>query len=182
MLLAGACSAEESTTPTVELSTTSTPITTQPTTTEPSTTEAPTSTEDPRIAEVEAAVVAARQTQVALLKDPARSIDELGSVLSDPALSSASADLEMTRAEGQVVDGEFIQKPIDTQILTNDSALHVECGLDALASTAADGAALVEPDQVAYLRRYSLQRSDDGRWTVSLVQFEGSERQQCELS
>ena len=180
IVLVGACSAEESTTPTVELSSTSTPITTEPTTTEPPTTEAPTTTEDPRIAEVEAFMDTYHGVQVLLLTDVSADVGLATTVLTGEALDSATETTLRIRADGLTIAGDFSAR-VDEVTFVDDAAIVLECGLDGLASTDATGELVTPADQTAYLREYELVRSSDGTWRVGRVTFPGAAREPCEF-
>ncbi len=141
VLGATACSEDSAApTPTVELAPTSNPITTEAstTTTAPPSTEAPTTTEDPRIAEIEAAVAAARDLQVLVLTDPSIPVERLEEVVTGRALESMTTNTRMIRAEGRTVRGSFDRAPLETRVLDENHATHLECGLDALASYSLD--------------------------------------------
>lgn len=177
-LVMAACSSEpESTAPTVELSTTT--VTTLPPTTV--TTEAPAATVDPRIAEVEAAVAAFRETQVRVLTDPDASVELMSEVASGDVLESNLALIAGSRSEARVITGSFPFTPIETQFVSGELATHLQCGRDQLASTSADGELIIPADEVAFLRLYSLTFDDPIGWIVYDIAFPGTEKSQCEL-
>lgn len=177
-LAMASCSSDpESTAPTVELSTTT--VTTLPPTTV--TTEAPTTTVDPRIAEVEAAVVEFRGAQELALTDPTVSVETLSEVASGELLDSNVRLLDGSRAEGRVISGSFSFRPIETVIVSGGLATHLQCGHDQLISTSADGEILIPADDTPLLREYTIELDEAGGWKVSDVAFPGSEKSQCDL-
>jgi hypothetical protein len=182
-VMTGCTGGDASTTPTVRLAPTSTPITTEPTTGEPTGSETVAGdsgpTTDPQIAEIEAAVAAARDVQVEVLTDPSMPVDRMEEVATGRALAATVENTLKSRAEGRTFVGHFVRRPIETTI-TGSTAIHLECGVDALAAFSANGELLVPADEAAVLRRYDLLLID-GDWVVELVGFEGSEKQSCVL-
>lgn len=186
-VMTGCTGGDASTTPTIRLAPTSTPITTEPTVEGtpdgPTGSEAvagdPVPTADPRIAEIEAAVAAARDVQVEVLTDPSMPVDRMEEVATGRALAATVENTLKSRAEGRTFVGHFVRRPIETTI-TGTTAIHLECGVDALAAFSANGELLVPADEAPVLRRYDLLLID-GHWVVELVSFEGSEKQSCVL-
>lgn len=171
--------------PTMQLAPTSTPITTEPPITEPPTSEVSatngaTTTEDPRVAEVEAAVKASRDVQVEVLTNPDEPVARMEDVATGQALEATVRNTLSTRAEGREVVGTFTGIPIRTEITSDTTATHLQCGLDALATYSAEGELLVPADRTAFVLRYDLERGAAGTWKVGRISFEGSEEEACE--
>ena len=180
VIAAGCSGGSESTTPTIELSSTSTPITTVPVT-EPTTTEAPTTTIDPRIAEVEAAVVAFRETQVEVLTNPEAPLELLNEVASGELLDAAIENAAMARAEGRTFDGDYERLTLEISLVGPSSAAVTECGHDRVRVLSTGGEVLTPADDFPYLRETSLERDLAGDWKVLAIVFPGAEKEACEL-
>lgn len=178
-LVMAACSSEpEVSAPTVELSTTT--VTTLPPTTEPVTTEAPTTTEDPRIAEVEAAVAEYRRVFVEVLTNPDVPVDELEEVSSDGLLETVVGNVLKERATSESTSGQFLVEPRSTTFEDDNTASHLSCGLDALAGFDATGELILPADDEPVLRRYALRRAEGANsWLVTEIVFDGVERTTC---
>ena len=176
-LAVASCSSEpEAVGPTLELSTTT--ITTLP----PTTAEAPTMTEDPRIAEVEAAVAAFHEQQSAVLANPSASLDRLKAVTGAELFGVIEANLLLRRAEGRTSEGSFTLSPVETEIVSEFEAVQLSCGLDGLAGVSASGEVIVDADETAFLREYSVARSSkDEGWRIAAIVFPGSEKVECDL-
>lgn len=174
-----ACSSEpESTAPTVELSTTT--VTTLPPTTE--TTEAPTTTEDPRIAEVEAAVEGLRMAQIRVLLEPETDVETLGAFAVGDLLQDLQDSTLRSRADGRTFEGGFSRRTVAIDWVSDSEATLTECGLDGVAVLGASDEVVVAADEVAVLREVSIVRSlVEERWLVSKISFVGEEKQECEL-
>lgn len=181
-LAMAACSSEpEVSAPTVELSTTT--VTTLPPTTELVTTEAPTTTtEDPRIAEVEAAVAGLRDVQAQVLLDPAVGVELLADYAVGDLLESLQANTLQSRAEGRTFAGNFSRSTVSIVIGPDPGAILVECGHDRVAIADSSGSEIVAADPEPVLREISLVRTaGTGSWRVERISFVGEEKQACDL-
>ena len=183
--VAAACSDDAAApVPTVRLAPTSTPITTEPQPTgalpEVSAAEETTTTQDPRITEIEAAVKASRDVQVEVLTNPDEPVSRMEDVATGQALEATVRNTLSTRAEGREVVGTFTGIPIRTEITSDTTAAHLQCGLDALATYSAEGELLVPADRTAFVLRYDLERVAAGTWKVERISFEGSEAEACD--
>ncbi len=181
-LVAGGCREAVAPPPTLSLTTTTSVVTTTaaPTTVAP--TPLPTSpatTEDPRVAEVVAAVEGYRQVLVAALVSGGVTLDELETVAGQELARTISRNVERSQAEGRTVEGSFDGSVVDVE-LSNNVAIVTDCSLDALAAYSSDGGVVVPPDDRAYLRIYMLSATDRG-WIVDDVHFLGGEPQECDL-
>lgn len=85
---------------------------------------------------------------------------------------------EQDLEDGVHLEGEFIRVFVDSVEVDGDSAVVVECGIDAFIAIGPEGEVLTEVDQVALLRNYELERAADGNWRIKNTTF-GPERTEC---
>ena len=180
LVLAACSDGDESSVPTLELSTT-TVTTAAPTTTAPPTTvEETTTTVDPRIAEVEAAVAEFYLTQTRIVLDDSVPVSELEPLVGEEFYETFSGNVLSARAEGQSADGAFTLGRLEVSLTSEITATAVGCGLDAIALLDRAGQMIVEPDLNGFVRQYELSLVSD-RWRIESVVFPGSEKTTCDL-
>lgn len=176
-----ACSGgdDESTVPTLELA--STTITTAaPTTTAPPTTVEPTTTTiDPRIAEVEAALLAFYGEQISVLRDPSKPLERIRDLVGSDLFATIEQNVLARRAEGRISEGDFSLGSVSIESESESGLVALACGLDATRSVGTDGAVLVEADSTGFIRSYTFAVLDSGALVLEEITFPGPEKTPC---
>lgn len=176
-VVVSACSSDQTASvPTLQLTTTTAPETTTAPTTEPSTS----TTVDPRIAEVEAAVDRFIETLVAVVVDDSIPVESLAGVASTEFAEQLGANVLRSRAEGRVSVGDFRWGNSRVEFSAPDRALVTRCGLDSVETVSKSGALIAPADTEALTRTYVVALDNSG-WRVESYDFVEGDRVPCEL-